>query len=354
MTHLAFRRDTAAHLLRARPLQILRPRCNDICQAVCEAHVDISCSQVRRVVAQFAKKTAEITVQCGKRLHQMGFPVHHQQLNIMIVLWLGVSNWLCSVGCLILQCHRIMIFFLQKEHQLWTVRDCLLKVPHMTLSTVGYDLFSLMIFLLCLERVTAFFKLGLHYVIFDIDRTLLILISCLLIISFKIAAAWAIAFMDMYRKVSALCHMRECINPIIYRSTAWTYMIIGYLTVVFYLATVALWLHRRNTTCTIMRQMQLNRERSIARSIAFVILCTFVCQILPWTLELVLTDKHMLHFVSLPLRTMNWSLTPTIYLVIHPDLRKQMKKFFNRIRACSQQSRGNLNLSSVYVGYPIH
>ncbi|XP_003370621.1 conserved hypothetical protein [Trichinella spiralis] len=45
MTHLAFRRDIAAHLLRARPLQILRPRCNDICQAVCEAHVDISCSQ---------------------------------------------------------------------------------------------------------------------------------------------------------------------------------------------------------------------------------------------------------------------------------------------------------------------
>ncbi|KRZ51910.1 hypothetical protein T02_4771 [Trichinella nativa] len=47
MTHLAFRRDIAAHLL---------PKRNDICQTVCEAHVDISCSQVRRVVAQFAKK----------------------------------------------------------------------------------------------------------------------------------------------------------------------------------------------------------------------------------------------------------------------------------------------------------
>ncbi|KRX53239.1 hypothetical protein T03_1917 [Trichinella britovi] len=47
MTHLAFRRDIAAHLLRARPLQILRPKRNDICQAVCKAHVDISCSQVQ-------------------------------------------------------------------------------------------------------------------------------------------------------------------------------------------------------------------------------------------------------------------------------------------------------------------
>ncbi|KRY81891.1 hypothetical protein T4D_11974 [Trichinella pseudospiralis] len=159
-----------------------------------------------------------------------------------------------------------MIYFLKQEHQEWTVRDCLLKVPHMTLSTIGYDLFSLMILLLCLERVTAFYKLGLHYVIFDIDRTLLILISCFLIISVKITAAWVIAFMDMYKKVSAWCHMRECMNPIIYRSTAWTYMIIGYLTVVFYLATVALLLHRRSTTCTIMRQIQLNRERSIARN----------------------------------------------------------------------------------------
>ncbi|KRX88681.1 hypothetical protein T4E_3725 [Trichinella pseudospiralis] len=247
-----------------------------------------------------------------------------------------------------------MIYFLKKEHQEWTVRDCLLKVPHMTLSTIGYDLFSLMILLLCLERVTAFYKLGLHYVIFDIDRTLLILISCFLIISVKITAAWVIAFMDMYKKVSAWCHMRECMNLIIYRSTAWTYMIIGYLTVVFYLATVALLLHRRSTTCTIMRQIQLNRERSIARSIAFVIICTFVCQILPWTLELVLTDKHMLHFVSLPLRTMNWSLTPTIYLVIHPDLRKQMKKLCHRIQACSQQSRHNLDHNSVYVGYSIN
>ncbi|KAL1242072.1 Platelet-activating factor receptor [Trichinella spiralis] len=228
-------------------------------------------------------------------LHQIHRP---RKANLLFIAGLGVSNWLCSIGCLILQCHRIMIFYLQKEHQLWTLDD--------------------------------FFALP------------------------RKTAAWAIAFMDMHRKVSALCHMRECINPIIYRSTAWTYMIIGYLTVVFYLATVALLLHRRSTTCTIMRQMQLNRERSIARSIAFVILCTFVCQILPWTLELVLTDKHVLHSVSLPLRTMNWSLTPTIYLVIHPDLRKQMKNFFNRIRACSQQSRGNLNLNSVYVGYPIN
>ncbi|KRX25535.1 hypothetical protein T07_14406, partial [Trichinella nelsoni] len=54
MTHLAFRRDIAAYLLRARPLQILRPKL--IYQTVREAHVDISCSQVRRVVAQFAKK----------------------------------------------------------------------------------------------------------------------------------------------------------------------------------------------------------------------------------------------------------------------------------------------------------
>ncbi|KRX14332.1 hypothetical protein T07_9622 [Trichinella nelsoni] len=45
MTRLAFGRDIAAHLLQARPLQILRPKRNDICQAVCEAHVDISCSQ---------------------------------------------------------------------------------------------------------------------------------------------------------------------------------------------------------------------------------------------------------------------------------------------------------------------
>ncbi|KRZ82955.1 hypothetical protein T08_1461 [Trichinella sp. T8] len=49
MTHLAFRRDIAAHLLLGRPLQILRPKRNDICQAVCEAHVDISCSQERRI-----------------------------------------------------------------------------------------------------------------------------------------------------------------------------------------------------------------------------------------------------------------------------------------------------------------
>ncbi|KAL1230176.1 Histamine H1 receptor [Trichinella pseudospiralis] len=284
-------------------------------------------------------------------LHQIHRP---RKANLLFIAGLGVSNWLCAIGCLILQCHRIMIYFLKKEHQEWTVRDCLLKVPHMTLSTIGYDLFSLMILLLCLERVTAFYKLGLHYVIFDIDRTLLILISCFLIISVKITAAWVIAFMDMYKKVSAWCHMRECMNLIIYRSTAWTYMIIGYLTVVFYLATVALLLHRRSTTCTIMRQIQLNRERSIARSIAFVIICTFVCQILPWTLELVLTDKHMLHFVSLPLRTMNWSLTPTIYLVIHPDLRKQMKKLCHRIQACSQQSRHNLDHNSVYVGYSIN
>ncbi|KRY55191.1 hypothetical protein T03_5850, partial [Trichinella britovi] len=58
MTNFAFRRDITAHLLRAKPLQILRPK--PICQAVCQAHVDISCIQVRRVVAQFAKKTAEI------------------------------------------------------------------------------------------------------------------------------------------------------------------------------------------------------------------------------------------------------------------------------------------------------
>ncbi|KRZ85311.1 hypothetical protein T08_6013 [Trichinella sp. T8] len=58
MTNFAFRRDSTAHLLRAKPLQILRPK--PICQAVCQAHVDISCIQVRRVVAQFTKKTAEI------------------------------------------------------------------------------------------------------------------------------------------------------------------------------------------------------------------------------------------------------------------------------------------------------
>ncbi|KRX51984.1 hypothetical protein T09_11377 [Trichinella sp. T9] len=31
MTNFTFRRDSTAHLLRARPLQILRPKRNDIC-----------------------------------------------------------------------------------------------------------------------------------------------------------------------------------------------------------------------------------------------------------------------------------------------------------------------------------
>ncbi|KRZ63904.1 hypothetical protein T08_12185 [Trichinella sp. T8] len=31
MTNFAFRRDITAHLLRAKPLQILRPKRNDIC-----------------------------------------------------------------------------------------------------------------------------------------------------------------------------------------------------------------------------------------------------------------------------------------------------------------------------------
>ncbi|KRX52606.1 hypothetical protein T09_8601 [Trichinella sp. T9] len=68
---------------------ILRPKRNDICQAICEAHVDISCSQERRVVAQFAKKLQKSLCSVWQTALPYRFPnissaaQYHDKINIV-------------------------------------------------------------------------------------------------------------------------------------------------------------------------------------------------------------------------------------------------------------------------------
>ncbi|KRZ84342.1 PiggyBac transposable element-derived protein 3 [Trichinella sp. T8] len=79
MTHLAFRRDITAHLLRVRPLQIPRPGPR--------IHLPHSLQRSRGYFLQSStqgrcavckKNCRNQCVQCGKRLHQICFPVYHQ------------------------------------------------------------------------------------------------------------------------------------------------------------------------------------------------------------------------------------------------------------------------------------
>ncbi|KRX20178.1 PiggyBac transposable element-derived protein 3 [Trichinella nelsoni] len=76
MTHLAFRRDITAHLLRARPLQISRPRPRSHLPHSLRSssgHFLQSSTQGRCAAS---KKNCRN--QCGKRQHQTCFPVYHQ------------------------------------------------------------------------------------------------------------------------------------------------------------------------------------------------------------------------------------------------------------------------------------
>ncbi|KRX52547.1 Plancitoxin-1, partial [Trichinella sp. T9] len=120
MTHLAFRRDSTAHLLRARPLQILRPKHNDICTLrSLRGHFLQSITQGR---CKVCKKLQKSLCSVWQTAHLIGLPIYHQQLNIMLVLCSGCCQYVYYST--VMNCrnkHRFIAWGAEAGKAIWVI-----------------------------------------------------------------------------------------------------------------------------------------------------------------------------------------------------------------------------------------
>ncbi|KRY29664.1 hypothetical protein T01_8487 [Trichinella spiralis] len=235
----------------------------------------------------------------------------------------------------------------------WTIRDCIIRAPHVSLFLVGYDITMYSTFALCLERLITFTRMGFHYRILN-QRNCCIVCSFIgIATTLKLALYWKNAFRYANVSVSHLCQLRECFGLSYQRAMVGMNFWMSSFTAVLYLMTLISVYFQRRTIHGQLRHMQLKRECTIMRSIAMILLTNIFSQILPWSLLYFRLDKRYpaVLRVSVTILDLNWCLTPTMYMTIHPEMQKTVGKLLPTnccLPGCGRIFRNNTKVSVVY------
>ncbi|KAL1238909.1 Beta-2 adrenergic receptor [Trichinella spiralis] len=256
-----------------------------------------------------------------------------KQVYSVFMSVLGCGNILLALAIINFEAQSYVTSVADGFPKNWTIRDCIIRAPHVSLFLVGYD-----ITIILNQR------------------------NCCIVCSFigiattlKLALYWKNAFRYANVSVSHLCQLRECFGLSYQRAMVGMNFWMSSFTAVLYLMTLISVYFQRRTIHGQLRHMQLKRECTIMRSIAMILLTNIFSQILPWSLLYFRLDKRYpaVLRVSVTILDLNWCLTPTMYMTIHPEMQKTVGKLLPTnccLPGCGRIFRNNTKVSVVYDG----